>query len=460
VSSPPTKLVSALLSGLLTTACLVTGCQPGNTYVPPPPPEVTVSLPVRRAVKTYIEYTGATRAIETVDLRARVKGFLLERPFREGADVKKGDLLFVIDEIPFRIQLELARAKLAAAEAALKMAEESKAKEVAKAQLDLNQAILLLARVEENRIGALKRRNAASQDDLDKAQADLKKSAAQVEADKAALEQARADYVTNQMTAQASVAQAQAEVHNAEIDLGYCRIIAPFDGRIGRALYDKGNLVGDGQATVLASIVRTDEIYAYVNVSESDLLMFRKMVREGKRVDFRKGDNTLALDLSLANETGFPHHGFLDYTDQTVDPGTGTLQARGKFPNPGGVIYAGLFCRLRVPLAEIPEALLVPERALAYDQGGYYILVVNGQSKVEQRYVTPGSKEEGGLRVIEGNLKADDQVIIQGLQRARPGIAVNARRLEPQPAAVAEAVPKEAPTALPPGTQEAKRPGT
>jgi membrane fusion protein (multidrug efflux system) len=401
---------------------------------------------------SYMEYTGTTKAIETVDLRARVKGFLKQRLFREGEEVKKGQLLLVIDEEPFLVTLQIAQAKLDAAKAGVEKAEESKAKEVAKARLDLDQAVYQLARVEETRQRALLRRNAASQEDLDKAEADRKKAEAQVEADRASLEQARADYVTNLLNARATVAQAEAEVRNARLELSYCRISAPFDGRISRSYFDKENLVGDGQATVLATIVRFDPIYAYMSVSESDLLMFRKLVREGKRADFRK--EPVTLDLGLPSETGFPHRGRIDYTDPTVDPGTGTIQARGVFPNPGpnNTIYPGLFCRIRVPLTESPDALLVPQRALAYDQGGWFLLLVNSDNKVEQRYVTPGAIE-GPLRVIEENLKPDDLVIVQGLQRARPGIVVNPKRQE---TAVAAAAPGSATTGIIPPAATAR----
>jgi RND family efflux transporter MFP subunit len=429
VSSPSSKAALTLLTSVLATACMLAGCEPGNKYIPPPPAEVIVSTPVRRSVMSYMEYTGTTKAIETVDLRARVKGFLKQRLFREGEEVKQGQLLLVIDEEPFQVTLEIAQARLEAAQAGVKKAEESKAREVAKAQLDLDQAAYQLAKVEETRQRALLRRNAGSQEDLDKAEADRKKAGAQVEADRAHLEQARADYVTNLLNAKANVAQAEAEVRNAKLDLGYCRISAPFDGRISRSYFDLQNLVGDSQATVLATIVKFDPIYAYMSVSESDLLMFRKLVREGKRVDFRK--EPIALDLGLPNETGFPHRGVIDYTDPTVDPGSGTIQARGKFPNPGPnpTIYPGLFCRIRVPLATTPDALLVPQRSLAYDQGGWYLLVVGSGNKVEQRYVTPGAVE-GSLRVIDENLKPDDLVIVQGLQRARPGIVVKPQRQE------------------------------
>jgi RND family efflux transporter MFP subunit len=465
------KVASTLLSAAMALAFLTLGCQPGNKYVPPPPPEVTVSQPIRQSVMSYLEYTGTTKSIETVDLRARVKGFLKQRLFREGEDVKAGQLLLVIDEEPFQVALQVAEAKLEAARAGVKRAEESKAKEVAQAQLNLDEAVFQLARVEENRQRALIRRNAASQEDLDKAEADRKKSEAQVQSDRASLEQAQADYVTNLLAAKANVAQAEAEVRNAKLDLGYCRVLAPFDGRISRAAHDVGNLVGDGQATVLATLVRFDPIYAYITVSENDLLMYRRMVREGKRVDFRK--EPIVLDLGLPNETGFPHPGTIDYVDPTVDPGSGTIQVRGKFSNPGPSheIYPGLFCRIRCPLTSNPDALLVPQRSLAYDQGGWFLLIVGGDNKVEQRYVTPGAVE-GALRVIDENLKPDDLVVVQGLQRARPGITVNPRR---QDTTLASAGSSSAPVpvATPPngapsgsssgplsGSQPPKRPGT
>jgi len=247
-------------------------------------------------------------------------------------------------------------------------------------------------------------------------------------ADKANLEQVSADYLTNILSARANVEVARSDVRNASISLGYCRITAPFNGRISRRFVDVGNLVGDGQASVLATIYKDDPIHAYINVSENDLLMFRKMAREGTRRNFEKGD-TISLDLGLANEPGeFPHRGKLDYSDPAVDPASGTVSARGIFDNPDRVIVPGLFVRVRVALDERPDALLVPEKALGADQEGKFLMVVGQGDVVERRKVKVGSMV-GDLRVIEDNLKPDDRVIVNGLQRARPD-----QKVKPHPA--------------------------
>ncbi|SIO66836.1 membrane fusion protein, multidrug efflux system [Singulisphaera sp. GP187] len=405
---------------------LVAGCEQGNAYVPPPPPEVTVSHPTQKSVTNYVQYTGTTKAVETVDLRARVRGFLKERNFQPGGDVKEGDLLLVIDEEPFQVQLDVAKAKVDETKAALLTAEQSKSREVAAAQLALDDALLMLARVEETRQRNLYTRNAASREDLDRTQAELKKNAAQVEADKAKLDQSRADYDTQILAARAKLEAANADFRNAEINLSYCRIKAPIRGRISRSLVDVGNLVGDGEATLLATILKEDPIYAYMSISESDVLAFRSQVRQGHRVDYKK--ETVRLDLGLANEKGFPHEGRLDYADPGVDPATGTLIARGIFPNPNDEIVSGLFVRVRIALEARPNALLVPERALGADQVGPFLLVVDKQNLVERRAVTLGA-EIDGQRVIEENLKPDDLIVINGLQRARPGSKVSPKRI-------------------------------
>lgn len=422
------RAIAITCAATLALASLLAGCERGNTYAPPPPPEVTVSVPLQKSVTNYLQYTGTTKAVESVDLRARVKGFLKEKHFQAGADVKSGELLMVIEEEPFQARLEEAKANRAAAESKLKTAEQSKRREVATARLAYDQALYLLAKVEETRQRNLFSRNASSREDLDKAQAELKKDAAQVESDRADLEQAQADYETNILSTKASLEATRAEVRNAEIDLGYCRVYAPIDGRISRNLVDVGNLVGDGQATILATILKEDPIYAYMSVSEADLLRFREQVRQGTRVDYRTGKVT--LDLGLANEEGFPHQGRVEYTDPGVDPGSGTVTARGIFPNPDHQIISGLFVRVRVALEERKDALLVPERALGADQVGTFVLVVGKNNVVERRPIKVGAAVDG-MRVVEENLKPDDLVVVNGLQRARPDAKVKPRRVEP-----------------------------
>jgi len=431
------RAATASLSAGLSVLVLVVGCGKPNEYAAPPPPEVTVSVPIRRAVTDYLEYTGTTKAVETVELRARVKGFLKERHFEDGSVVKAGQLLLVIDEEPFQVALNMAQARLAEAEAAVKKAEQSKAKEVASAQLSLDKAVLLLSKLEEGRTKNLLARNAGTRESLDQAEASRRKGEAQVEADEANLEQSGADYQTNILSAKANVEAAKSDVRNAEINLGYCRISSPFEGRISRRAFDVGNLVGDGQATLLATILKDDPIYTYNTVGESDLLRFRKMAREGTHRDFEKGEE-ITLALGLANEEGFPLKGRLNYADPSVDPASGTITVRGIFPNPGRVIVPGLFARVRVALEEKPDALLVPERALGTDQEGRYLLVVDKKDVVERRKVKVGS-QEGELRVIDSNLGPDDLVIVNGLQKARPGGKVKPTREGATPPAVASA---------------------
>ena len=423
---------TAIAAGLLV---LAVGCGGSNTYQPPPPPEVVVARPVRRAVTSYLEHTGTAQASERVELRARVRGFLKERRFRDGQDVKAGQLLFVIDEEPFRVRLDQVRAKQAEADAALRKAEQSKAREIAAAQLDLDLAALDLTRVEENRARNLVARNAGTRGDLDKAEADRKKAEAQVLADRATLEQSGADHEINILAARSALAAAKADVRDAEINLGYCRIAAPFDGRINAREFDVGNYVGEGQSSVLAAVVKTDPIYAYITPSEDDLLRVQKLAREGSRTAERGA--VVPMEMGLANEEGYPHRGEVDYSDPSIDTGTGTVRVRGIFANPGGLITPGLFVRTRVPFERRDDALLVPDRALGADQGGAYLLVVGPDDKVERRPIRPGVLD-GGLRVVDGKIGPDDRVVVDGLLRARPGLKVKPK-LEEAAQAVASA---------------------
>ena len=416
-----------------------TGCGKGNTYVAPPPPDVTVAKPTVRAVTDYLEYTGTTRAVQKVELRARVKGFLKEKLFKAGADVKEGQLLFVIDEEPFRVRLDQAKAKQAEAEASLKKARESKARQVAQAQLEVDESQLTLAKLDESRNRALFGRNAGSREEFDKSEANRKKFEAQVEADAASLQQSKADYEINILAAQSSLKAALADVRNAEIDLGYCRVVAPFNGRITINEVDVGNYVGDGQATVLATIVKLDPIYTYVNLSENDYLRLKqihKAVGKGKEATFPAVP--IPMEIGLGDEQGYPHRGETEYTDPSVDPGTGTVRARGIFTNPGGAITPGLFVRVRLPIEERDNALLVPGRAVGSDQAGTYILVVGKENVVERRQVKEGN-EVDGLRVVMGKLAPSDLVVIDGLQRARPGLKVNPKEATEPVASLASA---------------------
>jgi membrane fusion protein (multidrug efflux system) len=357
---------------LAAAAVLVAGCQDRNAFVPPPPNEVTVSHPERRTVTNYLEYTGTARAVETVQVRARVEGYLDRIHFKDGQEVKQGQLLFEIDPRPFRAKLDAAQAELASAQA-----------QFARRESDFQ------------RDTRLRQRGALSEEEY---------TVTRAERD----------------AARAAVAAAQAAVATAELDVGYTQVTAPIAGHIAERRVDVGNLVGRGDATPLATIVRDDPIYAYWTASEADLLRFRATVPK-ERQDVR--ENPIAVDLGLTNERGYPHAGQLDYVDPYVDPATGTITGRGTFPNPNHTIVPGMFVRIRVPLEQAHDALLVPERVIGTDQVGRYVLVVNAQDVVEQRPVTLGSLVEG-MRVVESNLKPDDRVVVNGLQRARPGAKV------------------------------------
>lgn len=347
--------------------------------MPPPPPEVTVQQPQRRDIVDHVNFTGNTRATATVELRARINGYLQQIAFEDGASVKQGDLLFVIEPAPFQAALE---ARIA--------------------DLERAKAILQLAQVELRRNETLEQRKIASQQDVDQRRADLS-------------------------TARANVAVAQAAVTNAQLDLDYTEIRAPVSGRIGRHLVDVGNLI-QSQQTLLATIESIDPIHAYFYVSESDLLRFRQMIRDHELPD--PEEQPPLMRLGLSNENGFPHEGYVDFRDLGVNPDTGTILVRALFPNPRQILLPGLFVRLRAPVGEPKPRLMIDERAVATDQRGKYVLVVNDENKVEYRSVELGLAEKGMREVTDGVLP-QDWVVVNGLQRARPGATVAPQRAEP-----------------------------
>ncbi len=356
-------------------ATVLSGCSEKNEYVEPPAPEVTVSIPLVKSVTEYLEFTGSTRAIEEIEIRARVKGFLESVHFKDGDFVKQGKLLFIIDPKPFKAEVESARGRLAKHKAQLERATK-----------------------EYQRNLTLFKQKAASEANVVKWKGEMDQS-------------------------KGTVLSSQAALDRAILDLSYCTIRAPIDGRISRKKVDVGNLVGAGEFTLLTTIRQWDPIYAYFSINERELLAIMKRARE-EGITADKPDKIL-LELGLANDTGFPHQGHLDFVDSTVDPGTGTMMLRGIFPNPGPqyVLVPGLFVRVRLPINERKDALLVTERALGLDQGGRYLLVVDNENKVEQRYVRIGALRDG-MRVIREGLKPEDRVVVKGIQRAIPGAKV------------------------------------
>jgi RND family efflux transporter MFP subunit len=378
------------------------GCGRRNAYVAPPAPEVVVEVPREQTVTNYGEYTGTTQASETVQVRSRVQGYLDSIHFIDGSDVNKDDLLFVIDRRPYQAQMEQAQADL-----------ESKKASAVRAEALYRRTLSLLPT------------GAATREDVDKAKGDWG-------------------------VAKADVGQADARVSQAKLNLDYCEVRAPIAGRISRRQVDVGNLV-QADTTTLTTISRYDPMYVYFTVSESDYLEYLKRRRERpagtlEAIELPPVQAAVAAvglpascpwnrwvsaiisaapsytaELGLADEAGaYPHKGYIDFAENTIDPGTGTLQVRGTFANPPPYYLApGLFARIRVPIGVQEHALLVPKRALAADQQGDYLLVVDADDVVKHRRVQLGA-EVGSLRVVESGLEPGERFIVEGLQQARP----------------------------------------
>jgi RND family efflux transporter MFP subunit len=353
-----------------------------NSFVPPPPPKVEVGLPVQQAVTRFLEATGNTAPIKTVDLVARVQGVLQSIDYQDGTLVKEGTKLFTIEPETYKLKLEQAQAAEAGAQASLRQAE-----------------------ADFKRQSDLVSRQAVSQATLDQS-------------------------TSSRDNAQANLQQAQVNTKIAAVNSGYTNVVAPFDGIVSAHLVSVGELVGVASPTQLATIVQLDPIYVNFNVNEQDVLRIRA---EARRRGMTASDLTqLPIEVGLQTESGYPHQGKLDYAAPTINQSTGTLAVRGVLPNAERVLLPGYYVRVRVPLDQQQGALLVPDVALASDQAGRYVLVVNGENVVEQRKVQTGPIE-GDLRVIESGLKADDRVVIAGLLRAIPGQKVDPQlqKIEP-----------------------------
>jgi RND family efflux transporter MFP subunit len=349
------------------------GCAPDNEFKSPPPAPVTVALPVRADVTNFLEETGITEAVAKVEVRARVRGFLEQVNFEPGAEVQEDDILYAIQQREF----------IAKRDAALAAVDAEKV-ELEKAHIEYDRQLRL--------------------------QADNATSEVEVVSAKAARD-----------AATAAVAVGQAALDQAELDLEYTEVRAPISGRVAKTLVKVGNLVGNGDATHLTTIISYDPIYANFNISERDFLQF--IDREDTKKRRASGAPKVKFRLQRASDTGFPFEGTFDYADLAVDQSTGNYMVRGIFPNPDRAIVPGLFVRVRVPIGTIKDALLIPERAVNADQAGRYVLVVNAENVVERRDVVPGFKT-GGMQVISKGLNGDDRVIIDGGQRARPGSKV------------------------------------
>lgn len=389
--NPPSRSAAARIgaSVLIGLLAISSGCDrknDANVYVPPPPPEVVVANPGEREVTAYLHYTGTIEASESVDVRARVQGFLVRTNFEAGQRVKKGDLLFEIDKREYEAAVERAEAAVRAREAALEGAE--------------NDA-RLARELADQRAGP----------EID-----------------AVIKAARRDM------AKADLAQAKAVLLEARLNLEFCSVTAPIDGRITDPEVDDGNLVGRSEPTLLAKIVQAVPAYVYVDVNETDVLAVRGAgAREGTPDRAAPEQSQRGTcELGLSNEAEYRFQGRVDYLAPELDPQTGTLRVRARFENADERLLPGLFARLRFPTST-RKSLVVPEAALLTDQQGRFAMVVNEKNEVEARRIKVGVLD-GSYRVVEEGLTPNDKVIVLGVLKARPGSKVSPK-LQQAPAA-------------------------
>lgn len=390
--------------GVAFTSLVAFGCQEPNTFQPPPPPEVTVAAPVEQMVEAVKEYSGVTQPVERVEIRARVEGFLEEISFTEGDDIEAGQLLFVIDPRPFQANLD-------AAQAALRVA--NSAKTSALANLKQAQAQAANDQAQYDRAARAARSGAVTEAELDELRTARDNSIAGIDVARASID-----------SADAQIAVSEASLRQSELDYDYTQIRSPITGRVGQQMVDLGNLVGSGESTLLTTVITYDPIYVSFTVSEADYLQFARKALEQNDGVMPSGNDRpdREIRIGLADEEGFPHIGKFSYADLAVDQSSGTYLVRAVIPNPSRLIPPGAFVRVQVP--DEPESvMLVDEAALGRDQNGAYVTVVGPDDTAGQKRVTAGRLFEG-KRVIKSGLTASDRVVINGVQKARPGAKV------------------------------------
>jgi len=339
----------------------------------PPPPAVTVYQVQAQTVPIYLKYIGSTEAVNTVDIRARVQGYLLKTNFKEGANIRAGDIVFEIDPREYQARLDQSRAQLAK-----------------------DQAALAFARDQVKRYRPLTEQELTPQETLD-------------------------DYITQEKEAAAAIKADQAQIEEAALDLSYCTIRTPINGRIGRMLVNVGNLVGAGENTRLATVVQLDPIYVYFNPSQLDLRMIQKS---------RKSED-LPVQLTFSDGADYPHAGKIDFIDNMVNRDTSTISMRAVAPNPDGDLLPGIYMNVSLFVNDAPNTILAPQNAFGEDQAGTFVYVVDRANQVQQNHVTVGDTYKG-MKIVTKGLQAGDRVLTEGLQRVRPGMTVDPKTAPPK----------------------------
>ena len=365
-------MVLAVLASAGLSACSRTAAQAAA----PPPPQVTAAEVISRDLTEWDEFTGRLEAVNTVAVRPRVSGYVAAVRFEEGAIVSRGDLLFVIDARPFQAEVDRLRAELLRARATIQRATS-----------------------ELQRAERLTTENAISHEELDRRSGFAQESAAQASA-------------------------IEATLRAAELNLEFTRVTAPISGRVGRAIVTEGNLIstGPGEATLLTTVVSLDPIYASFDADEQTFLRYGDLARAGKRASARQSG--LPIQMALAGDDAFPREGKMDFLDNQMDPTTGTIGARAVFRNADLSLTPGLFIRVRLPGTARYRGLLIQDRAVGTDLDKRFVFVVSAASEIQHRVVTLGPIVDG-LRVVRSGLTPGDVVVVNGLQRVRPGVKVN-----------------------------------
>ncbi len=410
---------------MVAAAWLLAACNRPQAVPAPKPLAVTVVPVAQRTVPTYGEYVGQTEAVKTVEIRARVEGYIERQVTPDGADVKAGDVLFAIDPRPFEATLRQAEANVARDVAQLRQAEAARAQR----QADLQEAEANLvrdvaqadnARTQEGRYRTLVDRELIAREQYDQIRTSMVALDATAEAHRATVGNAKAALLAAAATienARATVRASEAAVESVRLQLGYTTIRSPLDGRMGRSEVRVGSLVGRSEATLLATVSTLDPMYVNWSVSEREALQVWQ--RRRAEMQARPG----GITMTLPDDSEYPHDGRLEFVDRTVDPRTGTLALRATLPNPARVLRPGQYMRLRVLLEERPDALLVPQAAVLESQGSTSVFVVGPDRTVQARTVRTGPRV-GTEWVIEDGLKAGETVVIKGLQQVRPGVRV------------------------------------